>query len=329
MRKILLALALVLVFSGCMAHTPKGGEFKQARDSAYKIEVTMKLDLKPYNDFLKKKAEEKKAKEEAKKEEQAHKEREEYCRQYLCFGRPHAVFLAKDAMINLSQIQESTDFYVRTLTEDTAEVGWSGTGWIGARGNDRTFVMTAGHVCESKDIYPVDFLWVDWDTFEFELVHLDLPILEKHHAMLGRDGVKSVDASVIRDEDLDDDFNGNDLCMLGVSGDLGNPIPVALHDPEYGDSCSVVGAPTGLWGGGIAVPSDAIYAGRGAVFGTEPDGLAFNGLLAPGNSGSAVICDGQVVGTISLGSTRFRSLIHAVPEDRIRVFMDKALHSVH
>lgn len=337
MRKILLALFALLFVSTSCAHAPKGGEFRQARDSAFKVQVRMKLDLSPLNEYLAKKEAERKAREEARKkaeeekkvkekEEADRKERAEYCKKYACFGHP-GIFFRDNLQARLTHVQQTVELEVIKMTQDTAEIGWSGTGWVAARGPNKSYVMTAGHVCESRDVYPFDFLYIDWDTFQFEVVHFDFPIIEKHHVMVGRDGVRSEDGTIMRDEDLDEEnFNGNDLCMLGVGGNIGTPVDIATHDPEFGQSCSVVGAPTGLWGGGIAVPSDAVFAGRGSIFGTEPDGLAFNGLLAPGNSGSAVICDGKVNGVISLGSTRFRSLIHAVPQERIRTFVRAALH---
>jgi hypothetical protein len=337
MRKILLALTLLcaFLFTSC-AHAPRGGEFREARDSAFKVRVTMKLDLSPLNEWLAKKEAEKKAREEQRKKDEEQKkkdeeqrkkdaERVEYCKHNPCFGHP-MVLLRDDVEVKLSVAQQSTGMSIIKATRDFVEIGWSGTGWAAAQGAGKTYVMTAGHVCESKDVYPFDFFYVDWDTFEFEFVHFDFPIVEKHHVMIGSDGVASPDATIIRDEDLDDNFNGNDLCMLGLVGEIGTPVPVADHDPGFGQACSVVGAPTGLWGGGIAVPSSATFAGRGEVFGTDPDGLAFNGLLAPGNSGSAVICNGEVQGVISLGSTRFPSLIHAVPHERIQDFIAKALH---
>src|SRR6478736_649713 len=55
MRKVLLPLLALLFFLTSCAHAPKGGEFRQTRDSAYKIEVTMTVDLAPYKEFLAKK----------------------------------------------------------------------------------------------------------------------------------------------------------------------------------------------------------------------------------------------------------------------------------
>jgi hypothetical protein len=322
MRRIL-ALVLILFFMASCAHTPRGGDLRQSRDSAYKIKVTLTLDLTPLNEWQAKKAEERK------KREEDRKKKEEEAKKWptwlpKLWGQP--VTFINGVPVRLSQAQESMEFHVVKTSESTADIGWSGTGWVAARAPGRSYVMTAGHVCESKDVYQIEAYDIDWEAGIIEFETIDLPITVKKHTMLNRDGVESANGSVVRDEDLDDDFNGNDLCMLGVGADLGPAIPVAIQDPEYGQTCSVVGAPTGLWGGGIAVASEAIFSGRGSVFGTEPDGLAFNGLLAPGNSGSAVVCDGHAVGVISLGSTRFKSLTHAVPHDSIRKFMRQALH---
>lgn len=335
MRK-LIAILTLLLFTACSscAHAPRGGDLRKTRDSANKVEVTLKLDLKPLNDWYAKKEEEarkreearKKEEEERKRQEDEKKAREEYCKKYPCFGHPWMALGA--ANIKLSVAQQATEFHVISVSpsRDTAVIGWSGTGWVAAKDAGKSYVMTAGHVCESSDFYPVEVYDIDWDTWTITFETINLPIIEKHHVMVTRDGVTTSDASIIRDEDMDDGFNGNDLCMLGIGADLGPAVSVATDDPEYGDTCSVVGAPTGLWGGGIAIPSEALFAGRGSLFGTEPDGLVFNGLLAPGNSGSAVVCDGKAVGVISLGSLRFRSTIHAVPWDAIRKFARKALH---
>lgn len=325
MRRILALVLISLFFLACV-HTPRGGEFRQARDSAYKIQVTMTLDLTPLNEWRAKKEEERKKREEDRKK----KEEEEEAKRWptwlpKLWGQP--VTFIGDVPVALSNAQQSMEFNVIRVTDDTADIGWSGTGWVAGRSaGGGSYVMTAGHVCESKDVYSVEVYDIDWDANAIEVVSIDLPIIAKKHLMLNRDGVASTNGSIVRDEDLDDSYNGNDLCMLGVTDDLGPAIPVATEDPEYGTTCSVVGAPTGLWGGGIAVASEAIFSGRGSVFGTEPDGLTFNGLLAPGNSGSAVVCYGKAVGVISLGSTRFKSLTHAVPHDSIRKFIRDALH---
>ncbi len=324
MRKFLVF--LIVAFLASCAHSQRGGgDLRTSRDSAYKVKVSLTVDLQPLNEWKVKKEEERKKREEDRKK----KEEGETKRWPVWLPKLWAqpITFINEVPVALSSAQQSMEFHVLKTSADTADIGWSGTGWVSGRVPGRSYVMTAGHVCESKDVYSIEVYDIDWEEGTISFETIDLPITSKKHLMLSRDGVESANGSIIRDEDLDDSFNGNDLCMIGVGADLGPAIPVADVDPDYGQTCSVVGAPTGLWGGGIAVASEATFSGRGSVFGTEPDGLAFNGLLAPGNSGSAVVCDGKVAGVISLGSTRFKSLTHAVPHDSIRKFMKAALHT--
>lgn len=285
MRNFLIALILAFLASCSPKQVRWGGlEQDDIRESVYKVKVTLTLDTSSLN----------------KKEESTAPEKK------------------KEHMVTFYD----RDVQVISETSDTIEVGWSGTGWVGARSVGKSYVMTAGHVCESGSVFETQYL--DWS--KFQVVTLELPIIKVEHTLISRDGTEFTGAKVLRDEDLDDEFNGNDLCMLQVAGNLGSPIPVASEDPPYGGIAEVVGAPRGLWGGGIAVASDVKYSGRGSVFDVSPDGLAFNGPVAAGNSGSAVTYQGWVVGVVSLGATRFPSLIHAVPHERIREFMRKALH---
>lgn len=312
MRKLITLIVTSLLLFSC-AHTQRGADLRKSRDSVYKVRVSLTLDITPLNEWRAKKEEERKKREEAARKPW-----------WKIWGQPTAFI--NDTPIAMNRAMEQMDFQVIKTTADTAEIGWSGTGWVVAGAPGRSFVMTAGHVCESKVAYDIWVYDIDWEAGTFEEAKLTLPILKKEHVMISRDGVESANGNIIRDEDLDEEFNGNDLCVVGVASALGPAIPLADRDPEYGETCSVVGAPTGLWGGGVAVASEAIFSGRGSVFGVEPDGLAFNGLLAPGNSGSAVVCGGRAVGVISLGSTRFRSMTHAVPHEAMRKFLKAALH---
>jgi hypothetical protein len=332
MRTLISIFTALLLLTSC-AHGPRGGDLARARESVYKVQVSMELDLEPLRAWKAKKAEERKKREEERRKKEEGGETPPPTQsppsiwpRWWSTVHGRSLTFIDDVPVALNQTQEVTDLHVLKSTGKTTDIGWSGTGWVVAQAPGRSFVMTAGHVCESRDSYQIEVYDIDWEAGVMTTEKLSLPILNKRHIMISRDGVESVNSVIVRDEDLDENFNGNDLCVLGTTSQLGPPISIGEHDPEYGQTCSVVGAPTGLWGGGIAVASEAIYSGRGAVFGTDLDGLAFNGLLAPGNSGSSVVCDGKAVGVISLGATRFRSLIHAVPHERMRTFLDLALH---
>lgn len=205
--------------------------------------------------------------------------------------------------------------------DDTAEIRWSGTAWVAATGPGRTFAMTAGHVCESDKVYHVRY--IDWSTWTIK--EASLPIISVEHKLVAADGTEFTNAKVIRDEDLDEHFNGIDLCLLAVAGDLGDPLPIASSDPSYSRPAWVVGAPRGIWGGGIAPTALLTYSGRGNIFGTKDEGLAFTGPAAPGNSGSAIMVDGRVVGLLNLGSTIF-PMHTAVPHEELVSFLRRALH---
>jgi hypothetical protein len=297
MRKFLIVTLLSTLLTSCAIGCfpwDNRVSIEDVRDSVYQVKVELTLDLTPYHAYLKKKG----------GESVLHR----------ILGGPRLPLTERHTTL-MAQME---------VQSDTSIVSWVGTGWVAAKSDGQTFLMTAGHVCESRDSYAVEFLDVDPDGIG--VVTIDLPIINRNHTLVSRNGVEYQRATVIRDDDFEDGFDGPDLCMLGANGDLGKVLPVAEKDPKYAAHGEVVGGPRGLWGGGIAVASDVKFSGRGSIFGVKPDGLAFNGLVAPGNSGSAVVFDGRVVGVISLGATRFPSLVHAIPHEIIREFIRKALH---
>ena len=186
-------------------------------------------------------------------------------------------------------------------TGATLHVGWSGTAWTVAREHGHSFLMTAGHVCETSD--------------EME----GLPILSVSYTLVARDGTRISGATPVLDDD------DADLCTLAVVGDLGEPMSLATVDPEYGAVCTDIGAPRGYFGEGIAPIAELRYSGRGTIFG-DHEGLGFVGLIDHGSSGSPVVCDGRVVGLLNLGSNDYVRLGLAVPYEAIREHLIRALH---
>jgi hypothetical protein len=325
MRKVFVfALLLVLLASCSTGRLPwnRGISMDDAKESVYQVQVELTIDVSPYYAMLQKKEEERRKKEE---EERKKMEEQNPPPQRAGFGFPRFVFTEPHIPATEKNIFLGAE--MTKVNDSTAKIGWAGTGWVAARANGRTFLMTAGHVCESKNTFTLEYWDIDWDTLRIAVRTMELPIIEKNHRLVSREGVEYQMATIIRDEDLDEEtFNGPDLCMLGAIGDLGRPLPLADEDPDYASRSEVIGAPRTLWGGGIAVASDVKFSGRGSVFGVDPDGLTFNGEVAPGNSGSGVLHDGRVVGVISLGAVRFPSLVHAVPHEIVREFIRKALH---
>lgn len=206
---------------------------------------------------------------------------------------------------------------------NTAKIGWSGTGWVASRENGKSFVVSAGHVCESRDFFTVEV----FDLAAWTINEVKLPIIEKRHTLLSRENIEVGPVTILADEDLGDDFSGPDMCLIGASGDLGTPLPIGDSDPEYASHAEVIGAPTGLWGGNIAIIADLKYSGRGNVWGGGvEESLAFTGDVAGGNSGSAIMQDGKVVAMLNFGGTRFKELTTGVPWEKLRDFLRRNLH---
>lgn len=213
-----------------------------------------------------------------------------------------------------------------TVHEDVGDVGWWGTGWVVARYGGRSYIMTAGHVCETrKAIENPDPLGLgtgdmaEVKSVDYELIAPD----DKHY-----DGVAVV---------LDDD--GNDLCVLSVKGDFGEPMPLATVDPQYGERGWYVGAPRAIWGGGIAGIYEATYSGRGVPLkggcGVEDARLCDNVAEvfstaegAPGASGSPIFVGGRVVALLNMVDGRFPTFTVGVPWDTVRAFLARAHVSV-
>lgn len=214
--------------------------------------------------------------------------------------------------------QENPDRCMK-IVGPTHEFSWTGTAWTVGRGPGHSFLMTAGHMCESKKTYAYSYVDIDADFNVVEKT-VELPIVKAEYDFHGADGTEYDGAKVLRDDDT------IDLCELQIAGDLGTPIPVADHDPDYGQHCYYTGAPLGLWGGGVALTFDMVFSGRGDMWGSDRDGLFFTGLGHGGSSGSPLICDGQAVGVLIEGARKFDGMFAGVPQDVIRDFRLKAHH---
>lgn len=151
-----------------------------------------------------------------------------------------------------------------------ALMGHSGTAWIVGNQDGKTQLITAGHVC------PVDYTITDM----FGNV-LHLPIVYITYDLVGVNGEYHTATATMRSDDPD-------LCLLESLDDLGRPMFVADAMPDYGDKVCYVGAPSGVYGRGVAPFYCGGYAG-GAVI-TAP--------TSPGASGSAVWTSRGVFGVL-------------------------------
>lgn len=295
MRNSVLALALA-VLSSCATVPWKGGGVaaSDARESVYRVDVTLTVDITPLLP-----------------PEPDNTGKEE---KNVGTRIPHAISDAGG--------KDLRDFKLIELREKTADIGWVGTGWVAAKRNGNSYLMTAGHVCESGDFFELEYF--DWETFEMRTVQL--PIIKKVHKVVSRDNIET-EVTVLADEDLNADGSGPDMCLTAVHGDFGPVLPLATEDPGYAEHAAVIGAPTGLWGGGIAPTADLKFSGRGNIWGGKIEtSLAFTGDVAGGNSGSAIMQDGKVVALLNFGGRRFKELTTGIPWDVLQDFLRRNLH---
>jgi hypothetical protein len=231
-----------------------------------------------------------------------------------------------DAQHSVYKVKASMEVDV---TEVLADLGgsdtirtldWSGTGWVEQSSTKESFVVTAGHVCNTEKVYHYDE--INFDTWTVKTI--DLPIKSVSYSLEDQDGTEFKNAKVV----LADDTKGVDLCMLSVAGDLGVPLSISGHDPRYTQQGWYIGAPHGIWGGGIAGVYQVTFMGRGTPWETE-DGerLVFSSAIAAaGASGSPVMYEGEVVGVLVETSRKFETFMTAIPWNVLEKFTDKAHH---
>ena len=189
---------------------------------------------------------------------------------------------------------------------------FTGAAWASGHSGKHTQVTTAGHICESSETYTYEM--IDWGTLSVK--SYELPIVSVSYGLEAVDGTAIRDLRVLHDDDV------ADACVLTANGDIGPSLPLSDRDPEYGEHCFVIGAPAGVWGGGLAVISEATFSGRVSLNGL-PQMLAFTGASVGGSSGSPVMCGGRVVGVLDRGMGRY-PLFLAAPWDDVRDDIRKA-----
>jgi len=163
---------------------------------------------------------------------------------------------------------------IEVLNGDVWEPGGSGTAWI-AVNDSESHLITAGHVCKHDPLVPTTY------------------------TLVSRDGTKTT-------AEIENQSAMYDLCLLSAAH-ISPALPIAAFDPVYDEPLLSVGAPLGVYGCdggsthdecGMAPITRGWYAGGNLV--SVP--------MAAGNSGSAVLTAGGVIGVLVEGYRGFDSL---------------------
>lgn len=204
------------------------------------------------------------------------------------------------------------------------EQRWSGTAWVVDHVGEYSYVVTAGHVCETRDFVTVD---EDADDPFVAPTKRQYAVRSVAYSLEDRNGNVIDGARVLLDDDT------VDLCVLAVPGDVGPPLAIADRDPLYSEDGIFIGAPRMVWGGGIATVFSVKFMGRGHPFKGRCDGMEFCDVdelafgspgTAPGCSGSPVLYHGRVVGVLNAVSSRMDSFAVAVTWENLRDALGRA-----
>ncbi len=189
--------------------------------------------------------------------------------------------------------RESCKDFSDTLPD--AVVISTGSGYVIAHENGKTYVMTAAHVC-----------WVE----PYETVGRGPLIMEIYQTssinLLTYSG-ESVSAEVFY---VDEE---RDVCLMTTQGTWGSPLPIADSDPVRGQKYYNMAAPYSIFSPGMVLSFDGYFSGHDNnwYFYTIP--------ARPGSSGSPIITShGEVVGIITMASTVFETLSIVTTPDSIR-----------
>lgn len=191
---------------------------------------------------------------------------------------------------------------------DIQERSWGGTAWVIGGGDETSYVMTAGHICESDTVFHTQLFG-------------DLPIVGVSYSVESASGTTNVALMQSDNDDID-------LCTLSVEANLGRPLMLASSDPVYGAEIEYIGAPGLIWGGGIAPIYKGLFSGRGTPWGGEQEVLAVTVTSTGGASGSPVLYNGMVIGVFTADGREFKDFGSAVPWDVVQKFWKKSLWKV-
>ena len=166
-----------------------------------------------------------------------------------------------------------------------------GSGAVVGHGEDRTFILTAKHVCEGAlPEYDVQIDELEGDTLalgiransEYQLTDVDGNVYEAEMFRVHQTA---------------------DICVLQTSGNWGVPIRVADSHPPEGTMIYNIAAPLGIFTPGMVPRWRGYYSGR------TPDGLEFYSIpVAGGSSGSPVLYNDEIISIVVMSPIGFQNV---------------------
>ena len=192
-------------------------------------------------------------------------------------------------------------------SDEPQEYGGFGSGFVAEVRKKKTgvesLVVTASHVCHTFEI----------ETKEMDTIFGKVKITAKTKSIVMK--VMTSHGDELEASTLFDDER-NDMCILRVIGRAGKVATLADSMPEAGARLIHTGAPMTLFGDGLG----AVVDGRSMGILKFGESWYLGMMLATrgGSSGGPVWYNGEVVGTLVLGSVPDGNITFAIEVDHIR-----------
>jgi S1-C subfamily serine protease len=166
-----------------------------------------------------------------------------------------------------------------------------GSGSVIGHSADRTFILTAKHVCEGA--LPAHDIQVE----QFNEDILILGVRSKStYELVDFDGTVH-NAEIFRYHQT------ADICILETQGTWGTPIRVANTHPPEGAMVYNIAAPLGIFTPGM------VPRWRGYYSGTSPEGWEFYSIpVAGGSSGSPVLYNNEIISIVVMSPVGFSNV---------------------
>lgn len=178
----------------------------------------------------------------------------------------------------------------------------SGSGTIIKHKNDKTYVLTAAHVCDTSD---QEQFWesrggtVTTSSIVIDFSGLRYPVVK----------------NVITE-------GAYDLCVIEVVGTFGKEAPVGRIAPRIGDKVFNIAAPQGDAGPGMAAILEGRFSGLFRFPSDNKDKSAYTIPAIGGSSGSGVYnAEGQLIGIIHSVRKNFHHLSYGPTHDELMHFL--------
>jgi S1-C subfamily serine protease len=190
----------------------------------------------------------------------------------------------------------------------TMKFGAQGSGTVIAkRGKGKqaeSLILTADHLCQVAKK----------ETVEFPItkdIKVEAPVLGMEIVVYSID-MEKMEAEIVHED------TANDLCVMKVAGDAGDPATVASGPPPIGAFVQHLGAPKDNYSYHMAMVFDGRYCGTQPVSKENIWLETYAAFSAGGSSGGGIYYHGKLVGTLVRADPYFGHPVYGVPLPFVR-----------